>query len=270
MSGTFEVGRPEDYLTRLAASGLGRAYKTLVIEELGVQRGDFVVDLGCGPGADLTNFAHGVGPTGRVLGIDHDSEAIGEAVRAASNLAQVTVRQGDIHHLDLANGSVDRVHTDRVLQHVADPEAVVAETARVLRVGGVAGFAEPDWDTLVIDYPDPAVPVAYRRFITDRVVRNSRVGRRIPALCERNALTVTRVIPVTAVFRDATQADRVLGFQRVTRRAVDAGYLAGEDAAAWLAHLRTHRFFASVTLFVTLASLSVPNDRKGGRSLTGE
>jgi ubiquinone/menaquinone biosynthesis C-methylase UbiE len=253
MADIWEAERPEDYLTRLAASDLGRAYKSLVIDELGIEQGGFVVDLGCGPGADLAGLAGAVGPAGRVLGIDIDASAVAEAARVASECPSVRVEHGDIHHLELADQSVDRVHTDRVLQHVADPDAVVAEVARVLRPGGVAGFAEPDWDTLVVDYPDPAIPVAYRRFITDEVVRNSRIGRQMPALCERNRLTVTRVIPVTAVFRDVAQADRILGFQRVTDRAVDSGYLAPEDGAAWLTHLRTVRLFASVTLFVTLA-----------------
>jgi ubiquinone/menaquinone biosynthesis C-methylase UbiE len=188
-----------------------------------------------------------------VWGIDNDAAAIAEAAEVASNYAQVNVVRGDIHHVGLASQSVDRVHTDRVLQHVADPDTVVAEVARILRPEGTAGFAEPDWDTLVIDYPDPAISGAYRRFITDTVVRNSRVGRQMPALCERNGLTATRVIPITAVFRDVAQADRIFGFQRVTHQAVGAGYLSADDAAAWLTHLRNVRLFASVTLFVTLA-----------------
>lgn len=31
----FEQGRPEDYLLRLAASELGRSYKSLAVAELG-------------------------------------------------------------------------------------------------------------------------------------------------------------------------------------------------------------------------------------------
>ena len=249
----LEVERPDDYLTRLAVSDLGRAYKSLTIDELAIRPGSFVVDLGCGAGADLVSFADAVGPTGHVLGIDSDESAVAEASRLASPYAPLRVEHGDIHHLHLADRSVDRVHTDRVLQHVAAPDAVVAEAARVLRPGGVAGFAEPDWDTLVIDYPDPAIPVAYRRFITDEVVRNSRIGRQVPALCEANRLLARRVIPVTAVFRDLVEADRIFGFQRVSRRAVDAGYLTAQEAEAWLDHLCSRRLFASVTLFVTIA-----------------
>ncbi|HEU4998865.1 MAG TPA: methyltransferase domain-containing protein [Lapillicoccus sp.] len=253
MSSVLESARPSDYLTRLAVSTFGRSYKALVVDELACRPGDVVVDLGCGPGADLPALAAAVGPAGTVLGIDEDPVAVEEARRATADLAQVSVDQGDGHRLALEDRSVDRVHTDRVLQHVAGPSAVVAEVARVLRADGIAGLAEPDWDTLVIDHPDPARPDAYRRFVTDEVVRNSRIGRRLPALCELAGLRVNRVVPVTAVFRDVAEADRVLGFQRVTERAVDAGYLTPTDAVAWLEHLRSAPFFALATIFVTVA-----------------
>lgn len=253
MKTVLEAERPADYLSRLAASELGQAYKSLVVDELRIVAGATVVDLGCGPGADLAAFAVATGPTGRVLGIDNDAQAVAEAAAEFADIGQVEIRAGDIHDLDLADRSVDRIHTDRVLQHVAHPDVVIGEAARVLRPGGIAAFAEPDWDTLLIDFPEPATPIAYRRFITDRVVRNSRIGRQLPGLCERTGLQPARVIPVTAVFRDTAEADRVFGFQRVTARAVQAGYLSDAAGATWLEHLRSERLFASVTLFVTLA-----------------
>jgi len=268
--GTLETERPADYLARLAASDLGRAYKTLVLDEMDIGAGDLVLDLGCGPGADLAGFAAAVGAEGRVVGIDSDPGAVRDAVRLASAWSQVTVEEGDVHALRSSDGSVDRVHTDRVLQHVGDPDVVVGEVARVLAPSGLACFAEPDWDTLVIDHPDASIAGSYRSFVTDQVVRNARIGRRLPALCERHGLRVRRVIPITAVFRDVTEADRVLGFERVTTRAVAAGYLDDEQAARWLAHLRTEPFFASVTLFVTVAdgpavSTGAETDRDVGR-----
>lgn len=160
---------------------------------------------------------------------------------------------GDIQALDLPDRSVDAAHTDRVLQHVTDPATVVSEAARVLRPGGVAAFAEPDWDTLVIDHADPRIPATYRRFVTEAVVRNARIGRRIPTLCESAGLAVGGAVPLTAVFRDVHQADQILGFRRVSQRAVAAGYLTNEEATAWLTHLTSQPFFASTTLFATLA-----------------
>jgi hypothetical protein len=123
----------------------------------------------------------------------------------------------------------------------------------VRRTSGRAVFAEPDWDTLVVDHPDLELPRAYRRFLVDRVVRNSCIGRRLPGLAERAGLSVTRVVPVTAAFRDAAAADQIFVFRRVTERAVAAQYLQQDAADEWLEHLATRPFFASVTLFVVVA-----------------
>ncbi len=61
------------------------------------------------------------------------------------------------------------------------------------------------------------------------------------------------VHPLTPVFREVGTADRVLGLQRVTRRAVAAGYLSPADSDRWLAHLADGPFLATVTFHVVTA-----------------
>jgi ubiquinone/menaquinone biosynthesis C-methylase UbiE len=256
----FEETRPKDYLLRLAASDLGRVYKSLAVTELGIRRGDTVLDLGCGPGADLAAFAEATGPEGRVIGVDNDPAAVAEAASRAARVPQVEVAQGDVHALDIPDASVDRVHTDRVLQHVGDAAAVLREARRVVRTGGSAVFAEPDWDTLIIDYPDLAVPRAYTRFVAERVIRNSCIGRQLAGLAARAGFEVGKVIPITMVSRDVQAADKVLGLSRVTSRAVAAGYLTEETAGQWLDRLAGQPFFGSLTLFIVTAAAIDPAD----------
>lgn len=245
----FEASRPDDYLTRLAASDLGRSYKALVVNELAIESGDVVLDIGCGPGTDLHALAEATGQ-GRVIGLDVDAEAVRAAAECCRDDERIEVRVADAHALDLTSASIDRAHTDRVLQHVFDPLGVLTETRRVLRAGGRAVFAEPDWDTLVIDAADVSSAQAYRRFVAEQVVRNPYIGRQLAGLARRCGFAVARVVPVTAVFLDAQDADRILGFERVTRRAVSAGYLDESSAGRWLEGLSRETFFASVTLFV--------------------
>jgi ubiquinone/menaquinone biosynthesis C-methylase UbiE len=250
----FEHVRPDDYLLRLAASDWGKAYKELAIAAMAIRPGDIVVDLGCGPGADLPALAQAVGGSGRVIGVDTDQDAIRAARDRTAALTQVDVRDADVLATGIAAASVDRVHTDRVLQHVADPGTALAEARRILREGGTGVFAEPDWDTLVVDYPDLATVRAYTRFITERVIRNAAVGRQLARLATRAGFRVGQVIPLTAVFRDVRDADKIFGFQRVTGRAVDARYLTREAADQWLTYLATQPFFASATLYLVTAT----------------
>jgi ubiquinone/menaquinone biosynthesis C-methylase UbiE len=250
----FEETHPADYLIRAAASDLGKAYKGIAAGEMAISPGDVVLDLGCGPGADLPAFANAAGSSGRVTGIDHDPDAVRQAAERTAGLPQVEVREGDIRSLDIPAANADKVHTDRVLQHVPDPAAALAEARRVLRDGGTAVFAEPDWDTLVIDYPDLATARAYTRYITDHVIRNPALGRQLPRLAAEAGFRIAKVIPITAVWRDARSADQILGLKRVTGRAVTAGYLTQDTADQWLGHLATQPFFASTTLFITAAT----------------
>ena len=250
----FEETRPADYLARAAASDLGKAYKGIAAAEMAIRPGDTVLDLGCGPGADLPAFAQATGRSGRVTGIDRDPDAVRQARERTAGLPEVEVREGDIRSLDIPATSVDRVHTDRVLQHVPEPASALAEARRVLRRGGTAVFAEPDWHTLVIDYPDVEASRAYTRYVTDHVVRNSALGRQLPRLAAGAGFTVAKVTPITAIWREVRSADQVLGLRRVTSRAVTAGYLTQDTAGRWLDHLATQPFFASTTLFITTAT----------------
>jgi len=49
----------------------------------------------------------------------------------------------DGYHIDLPDESVDRVICNDAFHHVPNPEQVLGELARVLKPGGMAGFAEP-------------------------------------------------------------------------------------------------------------------------------
>lgn len=114
-------------------------------------------------------------------------------------------------------------------------------------------MAEPDWDSLIIDYPDIEVSRAYTRYVTDQVVRNGAIGRQLARIALNAGLTLSAVIPVTSTFRDVRTADQVLGLLRNTERAVSADYLSVAASRGWLDHLKTEPFFASVTLYVVVA-----------------
>lgn len=252
----FEEARPSDYLMRLAASDHGKAYKSLAMSEMAISPGHVVLDLGCGPGADLPAFADAVGKSGRVIGVDHDADAVRQARDRTAGMPQVEVREADIHALGIPAGSVDRVHADRVLQHVTHPKP--CSSRHGVFSGTAARPSSPNpTGTLVIDYPDLAIAHVYTRFITDHVIHNPAIGRQLARRAMTAGFQVRKITPVTAVYRDVQAADQILGIKRVTVRAVSAGYLTQESADLWLSYLATEPFFASGTLYVTTAVAAV-------------
>ncbi|AOR32794.1 ubiquinone biosynthesis protein UbiE [Streptomyces fodineus] len=254
-SSAFETDRPDpvSYLDRLATSDLGRSYKRRMLDELDLRAGHRVLDLGCGPGTDLEALAQAVTPAGAVVGVDHDRNMVDAARARTAGEAVVDVRHADIHDLPMPDRTADRARTDRVLQHVADPLAALGEIRRVLRPGGRLVMGEPDWETLAVDHPDSDLTRAYTRHVAERVVRNAGIGRQLARLATESGFRVPTVIPVTPVFRDVQVADKILGLERTTRRAVEAGYFSDQAAEAWLSHLTRGPFLAAVTFYIVVA-----------------
>ncbi|MFD4764039.1 methyltransferase domain-containing protein [Streptomyces sp. NPDC058439] len=251
----FENVTPDSivYLDRLAATDLGHSYKGRMLDELGARPGQTVVDLGCGPGTDLNALAEAVTATGTVIGVDHDQAAVDAARERTAGQGTVAVHLGDVQDLQLADHTADRARTDRVLQHVTDPALALREIHRVLRPGGRIVMGEPDWDTLMIDHPDSDLSHSYTQYVTDKVIRNARIGRQLPRLSAEAGFEVPTVIPVTPVFRNVQAADKILGLERTTQRAVTAGYFTDEAARRWLDHLAGGPFLAAVTFYIVVA-----------------
>ncbi len=104
--------------------------------------GEVVLDLGSGGGFDCFVAGAKVGASGRVIGVDMTPEMLGKAranvasYRDRTGLANVEFRLGEIEHLPVADGSVDVVISNCVLNLSPDKPQVWREIARVLKPGG--------------------------------------------------------------------------------------------------------------------------------------
>lgn len=108
----------------------------------GLKEGMVVLDLGSGGGFDVFLAGPRVGASGRVIGVDMTSEMIELARKntasytKATGLSNVEFRLGEIEHLPVADGTVDVVISNCVINLSPDKEQVWKEIARVLKPGG--------------------------------------------------------------------------------------------------------------------------------------
>ncbi|HET8528757.1 MAG TPA: methyltransferase domain-containing protein [Gaiellaceae bacterium] len=105
-----------------------------------------VLDAGTGAGALALALAPSVA---EVTGVDVEPELLARARERAP--ANATFLEADATRLPFGDASFDLAGTVRTLHHVARPELVVAELARVVRPGG---------RVLVVDQLAPAEPEA--------------------------------------------------------------------------------------------------------------
>lgn len=100
--------------------------------------GQTVLDLGSGGGIDCFLAAEKVGPSGRVIGVDMTPEMVERARANKTRLGaeNVEFRLGEIEHLPVADGSIDVILSNCVINLSPDKPQVFREAFRVLRPGG--------------------------------------------------------------------------------------------------------------------------------------
>jgi SAM-dependent methyltransferase len=106
----------------------------------GVEVGDRVVDVGCGPGALTSELVKRVGAVD-VCAID-PSDSFVEAIR--DRLPEVTMRQASAERIPFNDAMFDAALAQLVVHFMADPVAGLCEMARVTRSGGT--IAACVWD----------------------------------------------------------------------------------------------------------------------------
>lgn len=100
--------------------------------------GEIVLDLGSGGGFDCFLAARQVGDAGHVIGVDMTPEMISKA-RANAHKAgyqNIEFRLGEIENLPVADGTVDVIISNCVVNLSPDKPRVFAEAYRVLKAGG--------------------------------------------------------------------------------------------------------------------------------------
>jgi SAM-dependent methyltransferase len=100
-----------------------------------------VLDAGCGDGYGCA----AVGQVARaVLGADYDLPALR---RARRHHAGAAFARANLVALPLADDCVDVVLSLQVVEHIWSPDELLAETARVLRPGGLLALTTPNRET---------------------------------------------------------------------------------------------------------------------------
>lgn len=103
--------------------------------------GQTLLDCGTGMGFYL-KVVSDLCPGCRLYGLDYEDKALRYALGHLGERGVVLVR-GDVHHLPLADASVDRVLMSEVLEHLEDDAAALDEVHRVLRPGGILAMTVP-------------------------------------------------------------------------------------------------------------------------------
>jgi ubiquinone/menaquinone biosynthesis C-methylase UbiE len=160
------------------------------LQLLSISEGERIIDIGSGLGQFTLAMAREAGATGFCLGVERDDKQLKTAIHNLSlkpDIRWVEFRQGDVEKMPLSANewnSFDVGHARFVLEHLARPQAALAELVKAVRPGGRVVLEDDDHISLLL-YPEPAgfttLWSAYMRSY-DRLGNDPYIGRRLVSL----------------------------------------------------------------------------------------
>jgi len=154
---TYIHGTAASEQARLAE--LNRLTNRPFIEFLDVQPGWRVLEVGSGLGILAAQVAESASDV-EVIGLERSPEQIA----AATAHPRLNYVAGDAHDLPFEAGTFDLVYCRYLLEHVGQPERVVAQMHRVTRPGGRIAVMENDTSLVRFDPPCPAFAAVWNVF----------------------------------------------------------------------------------------------------------
>lgn len=114
-----------------------------------IEKGNAILDIGCGPGTITADLAELVNP-GHVVAVDSSDKAVEIArktidSRGLHNARAMTADLYDLESAGLQSGSFDIVHAHQVLQHVADPVEALRAMSSACKPGGIVAARDSDY-----------------------------------------------------------------------------------------------------------------------------
>ncbi len=114
--------------------------------------GEYVLDVGCGTGANAMALVEHLQGNCTVVGVDTSQPMlqIGELNLPSFSYADcIRFQAAEAHQLPFADADFDAAMIIQVLEYSKEPIRMLQETKRVLKPGGKVLVVDTDWDTIV-------------------------------------------------------------------------------------------------------------------------
>ncbi|RXF71707.1 methyltransferase domain-containing protein [Arcticibacter tournemirensis] len=216
-----------------------------------------VLELGCGTGIDAINLGNLLGKEVKIVGIDHDSRMIDKAISAAADNENVEFILSEASPIPFEDATLSGIRTERLIQHLKEPQKVINEAYRVLKPGQPLVIVETDWSNLSFYNADTAIEGKVSRYLTDEKINNGRAARQLTGYLEKAEFKNIKLEVFPFVLKSLKEVFTYLLIDQSLTEMKSKGYLNAEEYDSFIASLQradsNHYFACSMNLVVASA-----------------
>lgn len=243
------------YLEKAALLDQFKEFKLITFKKMNISEGQKILDMGCGTGNVVLELSNLIGPNGEAIGVDINEDAIKSAMSKIDTLnSNVKFSVQNAENLSFPDNYFDSCRSERVFQHLLNPEKALQEMKRVTKPNGNIVIGSPDWGTLTVnsDYK------ATTKFLIEEYIMNEIhepwIGRKLFSFFSKANLKNIAINPFVFVSTDLETSFQAYPLDAMINSLKSSNKLSEKEASDWLEDVQTKdkngTFFSSIVGFV--------------------
>jgi ubiquinone/menaquinone biosynthesis C-methylase UbiE len=213
-----------------------------------------IIDLGCGAGNDVIELAKITGADTKIIGIDHDPVMLQQAKEQSDGICNVDFILSEAYPLPFDDETISGLRTERVIQHLNNPEQVISEISRILKKGSPFAIIETDWSSLSFYTEFVDVQKKVNAYYTDVKINNGFAAAKLVSYLQQNNFRNIQFEIHPFVTDSLKTANELFKIEQMITEAAEKGYIREQESLAFSGALQKaddgHYFACSVNLVI--------------------